>query len=140
MEGRRVFKFGVNAICTSVTELASEAGVAVDDIDHFVFHQANERILSSAVSRLGIDDAKVTRSLAETGNISSACVPLASTGSSVPEAHPRPARRPRGLWGGPRHGAPASCAGSSAPNTSIGRPPGAWKKRRSTNNGRPEHL
>ena len=77
MEGRRVFKFGVNAICTSVTELASEAGVAVDDIDHFVFHQANERILSSAVSRLGIDDAKVTRSLAETGNISSACVPLA---------------------------------------------------------------
>ena len=40
-----------------------------------MFHQANERILSSAVSRLGIDDAKVTRSLAETGNISSACIP-----------------------------------------------------------------
>lgn len=77
MEGRRVFKFGVNAICTSVTELAREAGVAVEDIDHFVFHQANERILSSAVARLGLDDEKVVRSLAETGNISSACVPLA---------------------------------------------------------------
>ena len=77
MEGRRVFKFGVNAIVTSVTELAAEAGIDVADIDHFVFHQANERILSSAVSRLGIDDAKVARALAETGNISSACIPLA---------------------------------------------------------------
>ena len=77
MEGRRVFKFAVNTICASVTELAQEAGVSVTDIDHFVFHQANERILSSAVARLGIDDAKVVRSLAETGNISSACIPLA---------------------------------------------------------------
>lgn len=77
MEGRRVFKFGVNAIVTSVTEMAAEAGVDVADIDHFVFHQANERILSSAVSRLGIDDARVARALAETGNISSACIPLA---------------------------------------------------------------
>lgn len=77
MEGRRVFKFGVNAICSSVTELAREAGVSVGDIDHFVFHQANERILASAVSRLGIEDERVVRSLAETGNISSACIPLA---------------------------------------------------------------
>ena len=77
MEGRRVFKFGVNAIVSSVTELCAEAGVSVADVDHFVFHQANERILSSAVSRLGIDDARVARVLAETGNISSACIPLA---------------------------------------------------------------
>lgn len=77
MEGRRVFKFGVNAIATSVRTLCEEAGVAIDDIDHFVFHQANERILSSAVARLGIDDSKVARALAETGNISSACIPLA---------------------------------------------------------------
>lgn len=77
MEGRRVFKFGVNAIVSSVTELAEEAGVAVSDIDHFVFHQANERILSSAVSRLAIDNGRVARALAETGNISSACIPLA---------------------------------------------------------------
>ena len=77
MEGRRVFKFGVNAICDSVQALCEQAGVAVDDIDHFVFHQANERILSSAVQRLGIDNAKVARALEETGNISSACIPLA---------------------------------------------------------------
>lgn len=77
MEGRRVFKFGVNAIVGSVRSLCEQAGVAVEDIDHFIFHQANERILSSAVARLGIDDAKVTHALAETGNISSACIPLA---------------------------------------------------------------
>lgn len=77
MEGRRVFKFGVNAIVDSVRELGEAAGVDVTKIDHFVFHQANERILSSAVSRLGIDDARVARALAETGNISSACIPLA---------------------------------------------------------------
>lgn len=77
MEGRRVFKFGVNAIVDSVRTLCEEAHVAIDDIDHFVFHQANERILSSGVARLGIDDAKVARALSETGNISSACIPLA---------------------------------------------------------------
>ncbi len=77
MEGRRVFKFGVNAICDSVRALCDEAGVEVADIDHFVFHQANERILSSAITRLGIDDAKVAHALERTGNISSACIPLA---------------------------------------------------------------
>ena len=52
MNGRRVFKFGVNAICDTVHKLASDAGISVEDIDHFVFHQANERILSQAVKRL----------------------------------------------------------------------------------------
>ncbi len=77
MDGRRVFRFGVAAICDEVEALASEAGVGIGDIDHFVFHQANERILAAAVKRLGIEDARVARTLRETGNISSACIPLA---------------------------------------------------------------
>ena len=77
MDGRRVFRFGVAAICDEVEALASEAGVRIGDIDHFVFHQANERILAAAVKRLGIEDACVARTLRETGNISSACIPLA---------------------------------------------------------------
>lgn len=77
MEGRRVFKFGVTTICSSVEELCEDAGVGVDAIDHFVFHQANERILAAASSRLGIDEHKVAHTLATTGNISSACIPLA---------------------------------------------------------------
>ena len=143
MEGRRVFKFGVNAICTSVTELAREAGVAVEDIDHFVFHQANERILSSAVSRLGIDDAKVTRSLAETGNISSACVPLAldrlvRAGKLIPGQLVALV----GFGAGLDTGA-ALALGVAPPTTchSEWRPPGRrMEKERSTHNGRPEHL
>ena len=77
MNGRRVFKFGVNAICDAVNKLACDASIAVEDIDHFVFHQANERILSQAVKRLGVPDDRVVRTLRETGNISSACIPLA---------------------------------------------------------------
>ena len=77
MNGRRVFKFGVNAICDTVHKLAIDAGISVEDIDHFVFHQANERILSQAVKRLGVPDERVVRTLRETGNISSACIPFA---------------------------------------------------------------
>ena len=77
MDGRRVFKFGVTTICSSVEGLCADAGIGVGDIDHFVFHQANERILAAAASRLGIDDRKVAHTLATTGNVSSACIPLA---------------------------------------------------------------
>lgn len=77
MNGRRVFKFGVTAICDTVGELARCARIDVTDIDHFVFHQANERILAQAVRRLGIEDSRVVRTLEGTGNISSACIPYA---------------------------------------------------------------
>lgn len=89
MEGRRVFKFGVTTIVDAVHTLCREVAVELADIDHFVFHQANDRILSAAVHRLGIDDARVAHTLAHTGNISSACIPfaldtLARSGSLAP--------------------------------------------------------
>lgn len=77
MEGRRVFKFGVTAIVDAVRKMCDACDLEPSQIDHFVFHQANERILSSAVQRLGLDPAKVVQTLAETGNISSACIPYA---------------------------------------------------------------
>ena len=77
MDGRRVFKFAVNAIVDGVRQTCADAHVEPQDIDHFVFHQANERILGAAVQRLDIEDARVARTLAETGNLSSACIPLA---------------------------------------------------------------
>ncbi len=89
MDGQRVFKFGVTTICNAVESLCAHAGNCIDDIDHFVFHQANERILAAATARLGLDDAKVARTLSDTGNISSACIPytldlLARTNSLAP--------------------------------------------------------
>lgn len=76
MKGREVFKFAVTSICTDVTELAEKTSVSLDDIDHFVFHQANKRILDAAVERLGLDRAKVAYTIDHTGNVSSACIPL----------------------------------------------------------------
>lgn len=76
MKGQRVFKFGVTTICDAVHEMCADASISPQDIDHFVFHQANERILAAATSRLGIDDGRVARTLETCGNISSACIPL----------------------------------------------------------------
>ena len=53
MNGREVFRFAVRAITEEVNSLVAEAGIDVSDIDHFVFHQANERILASAIKHLG---------------------------------------------------------------------------------------
>ena len=77
MNGREVFRFAVTSICDDVAAICEQANVSIDDVDHFVFHQANGRILDSAASRLGIDPAKVARTIGDTGNISSACIPLA---------------------------------------------------------------
>ena len=89
MDGRRVFKFGVTTICNAVEALCEHAQIDIDDIDRFIFHQANERILAAATARLGLDDATAARTLADTGNISSACIPytldtLARDGSLAP--------------------------------------------------------
>lgn len=77
MNGRAIFRFAVKAINREVKALSAQAGIDYHDIDHYIFHQANERILSFAVAHLGIDDAKVVRTIQETGNISSACIPIA---------------------------------------------------------------
>lgn len=76
MKGREVFKFAVTSICNDVLQMCEETGVGLERIDHFVFHQANKRILDAAVDRLGIDRSKVAYTIEHTGNVSSACVPL----------------------------------------------------------------
>ena len=76
MRGQEVFKFAVTSICSDVRQMCSEAGIEAGDVDLFVFHQANKRILDSAVEKLGLDRDKVAYTIQETGNISSACIPL----------------------------------------------------------------
>lgn len=76
MKGQEVFKFAVTSICADVREMLAQTGLGVDDIDHFVFHQANKRILDSAVEKLGLPREKVAYTIQESGNISSACIPL----------------------------------------------------------------
>ena len=76
MRGREVFKFAVTSICADVAEMCERLGIQPNDVDHYVFHQANKRILDAAVDRLGIDPAKVAVTIENTGNVSSACIPL----------------------------------------------------------------
>lgn len=76
MDGREVFRFAVNKVPQCIDELLEKIDKDVDDIDCFVFHQANERILKSIAKRLKIEDSKVPMNMAEYGNTSSACIPI----------------------------------------------------------------
>ena len=77
MEGREVFKHAV-ANCTDVVEATFKAtGYQARDIDWFVPHQANRRIIDGSAHKLGIDPAKVVITVDRHGNTSAASIPLA---------------------------------------------------------------
>jgi 3-oxoacyl-[acyl-carrier-protein] synthase-3 len=77
MQGSQVFRHAVANIAEAVETVAARAGVAMADVDWFVPHQANRRILDAVARRLGIDEHKVITTIAEHGNTSAASVPLA---------------------------------------------------------------
>jgi 3-oxoacyl-[acyl-carrier-protein] synthase-3 len=77
MVGNAVFRQAVEHISGAMLEACARAGVALDQVDWFVPHQANQRILDGVARRLGIDVAKVVSTVAEHGNTSAASVPLA---------------------------------------------------------------
>jgi 3-oxoacyl-[acyl-carrier-protein] synthase-3 len=77
MVGNQVFKHAVSKISESVRAAADQAKIAVSEIDWFVPHQANQRILSAVAEKLGLDEEKVISTVAEHGNTSAASVPLA---------------------------------------------------------------
>ena len=77
MQGNQVFRHAVVNISEAVTAAAADAGVEVADVDWFIPHQANLRILEGVARRLGIDEAKVVTTVAEHANTSAASIPLA---------------------------------------------------------------
>lgn len=77
MNGREVFRFATRVITDSTARLLDATGLTMDDIDLFVPHQANTRIIDHAVEKLGIDPEKVVVNVQRYGNTSSASVPLA---------------------------------------------------------------
>ena len=77
MVGNQVFKHAVGKISESVRAAVDQAGLQISDIDWFVPHQANQRILSAVAERLGLDEHKVVSTVGEHGNTSAASVPLA---------------------------------------------------------------
>lgn len=77
MAGNQVFRHAVVNIAEAVTAAAAAAGVAVPDIDWFVPHQANQRIIKGVGDRLGLDENKVVSTVAMHANTSAASIPLA---------------------------------------------------------------
>ena len=77
MEGREVFKHAVGMITDVVEATLGTAGITAGDLDWFVPHQANLRIIDASAKKLGIDSAKVVATVSQHGNTSAASVPLA---------------------------------------------------------------
>ncbi|HEX5378958.1 MAG TPA: beta-ketoacyl-ACP synthase III, partial [Phenylobacterium sp.] len=77
MQGNQVFRHAVVNISEAVLAAAKDAGIEVADVDWFIPHQANQRILEGVARRLGIDPDKVISTVAEHANTSSASIPLA---------------------------------------------------------------
>ncbi|MDB5460056.1 MAG: 3-oxoacyl-ACP synthase [Caulobacteraceae bacterium] len=77
MQGNHVFKHAVINIAEAVEGAAAAAGVAVADVDWFIPHQANQRILAGVAHRLGVSEDKVVSTIAEHANTSAASIPLA---------------------------------------------------------------
>jgi 3-oxoacyl-[acyl-carrier-protein] synthase III len=79
MDGRAVFRAAVAAMSDVTLEVLSDAGLALDEIDLFVYHQANSRIITAVGERLGLPPERVIDSIAEYGNTSAASLPIALT-------------------------------------------------------------
>ena len=77
MQGNQVFRHAVVNISEAVRAAAENAGVALSEVDWFIPHQANQRILEGVARRLGIDENRVISTVAEHANTSAASIPLA---------------------------------------------------------------
>lgn len=77
MEGKEVFRHAVGMVTDVVEDAFAATGYTAEDIDWFIPHQANKRIIDSSAHKLGIDAAKVVTTVGQHGNTSAASIPLA---------------------------------------------------------------
>ena len=77
MEGQDTFRHAVARMSEAAADAAASAGVELADINAFVFHQANARILRTVGQRLGLDPERVIECISRYGNTSAASIPIA---------------------------------------------------------------
>jgi 3-oxoacyl-[acyl-carrier-protein] synthase-3 len=77
MQGNAVFKHAVTNIADAIEQTVALAGVAIDEVDWFIPHQANQRILDGVARKLSIAPGRVVSTVGLHGNTSAASVPLA---------------------------------------------------------------
>lgn len=76
MDGMNVFSFGLSTAPMSITKLSESCGISLDDVDFFIFHQANHYMNEKIRKKLKIQPEKVPFSMQEFGNTSCASIPL----------------------------------------------------------------
>lgn len=79
MNGREVFRFATRIMVYSATQILAECGKTVADVDVYIPHQANKRIIDYAADKLGIPEEKTVVNVDRFGNTSSGSIPLALT-------------------------------------------------------------
>ena len=77
MDGSAVFKWAVRVLTDTIELVLSKSGMSIHDVSLYLVHQANKRIIDSAVSQLGIDPERVFSNLQRYGNTSAGSIPLA---------------------------------------------------------------
>jgi 3-oxoacyl-[acyl-carrier-protein] synthase-3 len=77
MNGREVFKFATRVMVSSAEAVLAQCGKSIDDVDVYVPHQANKRIIDHAAGKLGIPVEKIVVNVDRYGNTSSGSIPLA---------------------------------------------------------------
>lgn len=76
MDGQEVYKFAVSTVPKSINRVLEQAGITAADVDYYVLHQANIRIIQSVAKRLKLSEEKFPISLDHCGNISAGSVPI----------------------------------------------------------------
>lgn len=77
MQGNQVFRHAVTNISSAINAVYEETGLTSGDVDWFVPHQANQRILNGVAKKMKLDEAKVISTVSDHGNTSAASIPLA---------------------------------------------------------------
>jgi 3-oxoacyl-[acyl-carrier-protein] synthase-3 len=79
MQGRDVFKYVITLMPRLLREFVVSQGIELGDVDHWVAHQANQRILDKLASELGIDETRMFSNIVHYGNTSAASIPICLT-------------------------------------------------------------
>ena len=76
MDGRAIFEFAIRDVTKSISKLISDQGLQSEDIDFYLMHQANYRILDKMAQKLGVSIEKFPANMMEYGNTSAASIPI----------------------------------------------------------------
>jgi 3-oxoacyl-[acyl-carrier-protein] synthase III len=82
MNGPEIFNFTIKAVPRAINQLLDKAGISLDNVDYFIFHQANKYMLDHLRQKIGIPRDKFYSDILETGNTVSASIPIALKKSS----------------------------------------------------------